>query len=217
MISEIAARTNLLALNATIEAARAGDAGKGFAVVASEVKQLATQTARSTAEIAQHIDAVRAATGASVIAVTDIERTIGDINAVAVAIAAAVEEQGAATSDIAHNVAETAAAARDMTDRIGEVSEEAGRTGRHAATVLEHTEALHLSVGSLRQSVIRVVRTATPDVDRRKLPRYEVGQSCIVSSERHGRQTAHLIELSTGGASLGDCPTLRPRDAARLR
>jgi hypothetical protein len=48
MISEIAARTNLLALNATIEAARAGDAGKGFAVVASEVKQLATQTARST-------------------------------------------------------------------------------------------------------------------------------------------------------------------------
>ena len=55
MIGEIAAKTNLLALNATIEAARAGDAGKGFAVVASEVKGLATQTARSTEEIARHI------------------------------------------------------------------------------------------------------------------------------------------------------------------
>ena len=59
MIGAIAAKTNLLALNATIEAARAGDAGKGFAVVASEVKQLAMQTARSTAEIARHIDQVR--------------------------------------------------------------------------------------------------------------------------------------------------------------
>lgn len=51
-IDKIAKQTNLLALNATIEAARAGDAGKGFAVVAGEVKNLSTQTARATAEVA---------------------------------------------------------------------------------------------------------------------------------------------------------------------
>ena len=83
MIGEIAAKTNLLALNATIEAARAGEAGKGFAVVASEVKQLAMQTARSTEDIARHIDQVRAATGASVAAVARIDQTIAEISAIA--------------------------------------------------------------------------------------------------------------------------------------
>ncbi|WP_370661577.1 methyl-accepting chemotaxis protein [Pelagibius sp. 7325] len=52
-IEAIAKQTNMLALNATIEAARAGEAGKGFAVVAGEVKSLATQTGKTTAEIAE--------------------------------------------------------------------------------------------------------------------------------------------------------------------
>ena len=111
MIAEIAAQTNLLALNATIEAARAGEAGKGFAVVASEVKQLASQTARSTSEIAGHIGAIRAATTDSVASVQHIEQTIGEINAIAGSIAAAVAQQGAATAEIARIIAETADAA----------------------------------------------------------------------------------------------------------
>ena len=76
----------MLALNATIEAARAGDAGKGFAVVASEVKQLATQTARSTDEISRHIAEVRVATDASVQAVGQIEQTIGEVNAMVTSV-----------------------------------------------------------------------------------------------------------------------------------
>jgi methyl-accepting chemotaxis protein len=178
MIGDIAGKTNLLALNATIEAARAGEAGKGFAVVATEVKALASQTARSTDEIGRHIARVRGATEASVAAVGQIEQTITAINAIASSIAAAVEQQGAATAEIARAVAETATAANEMTSRAEDVTGEASETGGHATEVRENATGLHTAMEDLRHSVIRSVRTATAEVNRRGDLRLEKDLPC---------------------------------------
>jgi len=216
MIGEIAAKTNLLALNATIEAARAGDAGKGFAVVASEVKALANQTARSTGEIGRHIAQVRSATADSVAAVGRIEKTITDIDSIASAIAAAVEEQGAATAEIARNVGETATAANEMTGRANEVQAEAAQTGLHAAAVKQTSGVLVSAMEELRHSVVRAVRSSTDDVDRRASRRYEVDMPVRLAISGGDSVAARLANVSQGGAMLSGAPVVAVGTAATL-
>jgi methyl-accepting chemotaxis protein len=215
MIGEIAARTNLLALNATIEAARAGDAGKGFAVVASEVKQLAAQTASSTGEISRNIHEVLTATGASVDAVCQIEQTIAEVNDIANSIAAEVNLQRTASEEIAGSVSQTALAAGAMSDRIKEVSAEAEVTGEQARGVHDSTASLVNWVTELRHSVIRVVRTATADADRRISTRYEVNTTCRIELPS-GNYTGRLHDISEAGAYIVGCPPLNVGDNGKL-
>lgn len=100
IISKIAEQTNLLALNATIEAARAGESGKGFAVVANEVKLLAQKTAEATERISREITHIQSKSDNVVDGVKRISKIIIDINMFATTLAAATEEQIAATHDI---------------------------------------------------------------------------------------------------------------------
>lgn len=153
LINEIAGKTNLLALNATIEAARAGEAGKGFAVVASEVKLLATQTAKATDDIAGQVGAIRGATGEAVEAIKSISTTIGQINEIATAIAAAVEEQGAATQEIARNIQQASKGTADVTENISSVTHATAKTGKAADQVLAASGDLSAQAKQLRDEV----------------------------------------------------------------
>ena len=153
LITDIAEQTNLLALNATIEAARAGDAGKGFAVVASEVKNLANQTAKATEEIAAQIGNVQGATDDSVKAIGDIGNIIGQVNEIASAIAAAVEQQGAATQEIARNVEQAAAGTHEVSSNIASVTQAAGESGQAAGQMLSAAKELSIQAETLSVEV----------------------------------------------------------------
>ncbi|HLF58687.1 MAG TPA: globin-coupled sensor protein [Alphaproteobacteria bacterium] len=153
LINDIASQTNLLALNATIEAARAGEAGKGFAVVASEVKSLANQTAKATEEIAAQIHSMQTVTSEAVTAIQGIGEQINGINEIATAIAAAIEEQGAATEEIARNIQQASSGTQEVSSNIAGVTQAAGETGAAAHKVLEASRSVASQSDALRDDI----------------------------------------------------------------
>ena len=159
LINEIAGQTNLLALNATIEAARAGEAGKGFAVVASEVKNLATQTAKATDEIAGQVRAIQDATSSSAQAIDGIAQTINRVNEISTAIASAVEEQGAATQEISRNVQEASSGTAEVSSNISGVTQASQQTSAGSTQVLSAASELAKNGERLRQEVESFLQT----------------------------------------------------------
>ncbi|WP_417455451.1 methyl-accepting chemotaxis protein [Kiloniella sp.] len=122
VIQDIAGQINLLALNATIESARAGEAGKGFAVVASEVKALANQVGSATEKISSEISGMQSICSSVVENLTSIRGAVESVEGSVTSVSGAVEEQTAASSEIASNIQTAAMAVNEVNTNLDSIS-----------------------------------------------------------------------------------------------
>jgi len=224
LIRSIAGQTNLLALNATIEAARAGEAGKGFAVVASEVKSLANQVTRATEDISGQVGEIQGKTHEAVTAIQRIGGFVGQIDEISTAIASAVEEQSAATQEIARNVQRAANGAREVDDAIRLVADTARKTETNVQALSGDASRLATQSDVLQREVEVYIKmnSATgggPAVERERRmydrARVDVGAEVVHHGNRSTR--GKLTNLSVAGACFQPAIDLATGEEVRLK
>ncbi|WP_374554546.1 methyl-accepting chemotaxis protein [Aquitalea pelogenes] len=157
-IREIADQTNLLALNAAIEAARAGEMGRGFAVVADEVRKLAERTSKETLDIAGLIEDIRRETREVADQMSqarqhmqdgmaEVDLTVADLAMIhgkasdtadkSRNTTLAMQEQTAASNDVATNVSKIAALSENNAQIVQEAAALSGQLNRTASKMVE--------------------------------------------------------------------------------
>ncbi len=215
IIGGIAGQTNMLALNATIEAVRAGEAGKGFAVVAVEVKNLANQSATSAKEITQRVDTIQEVSRSTTAIIDEVAGTIEHMEQIAAAIAAAIDQQTAATSEIARAVGETAIQNNTVTAMMESVSTNVGMANRASIAVGESATRMEETLATMRKMLTRAVRTSSAIANRRQRRRRAVLLDAEITLGRQ-RATGVLYDLSECGVLVVTDAAAQPGEAITI-
>ena len=126
--------------------------------MASEVKALAEQTAKATGEISQQISGIQAATQESVTRSRKSAAPSSRLSEISSTIAAAVEEQGAATQEISRNVQQAAQGTKQVSANIADVQRGAGETGSASSQVLSAAQSLSGDSNRLKLEVGKFLR-----------------------------------------------------------
>ncbi len=214
LIGDIASQTNLLALNATIEAARAGEAGKGFAVVAGEVKNLAGQSGRSATDIAARVATIQTVVRDTVAMIDEVSAAIGGMDQTTTSISAAVEEQTAATREIARTIAVAAGQAEAVKGRMNSVEASVDQADVAAGAVTAAAALMDETLNGMRKQLTKAIRTSSDFTNRRKgLRRAVMIEGEVIRAGAQIRDPASgdryptvLNDLSEDGAMLAAPP-----------
>ncbi|TYP86611.1 Cache 3/Cache 2 fusion domain-containing protein [Blastococcus xanthinilyticus] len=197
LIGAISQQSRFLALNASVEAARAGDLGRGFAVVADEVKELADRTAQAARDIDAQITSVQKETQQAVEVVQRITGTLTSIAGAQDAIAAAVEQQRAATERVVENVDRAASGSARITEAVGQLA----RSQRvvYVRRALSVAEQLLAELGGARLGEHRTTLTVRDQVTgathTATLPDLLIGDQPLERSDDPRRPSALVDEV----------------------
>lgn len=154
IIQGLAGQINMLALNATIESARAGEAGKGFAVVAGEVKNLANETATATTRIADKIGEVKGCSESVLDVIATLKDSMESVKNYAQSIAGAVNQQAAATREIAERMVSVSDHTRSIDENLKHVASISEENNAVSHTVLETAQTLNTQSTQLDGDVV---------------------------------------------------------------
>ncbi len=159
-VNDLAEQSNLLAVNASIEAAKAGEHGKGFAVVAQEIRNLATQSKESTAQVRNILNDIQRATSATVMAAEQGSKAVD-------AGVKQVNQSGDAIRTLAESIVLAAQAATQITassqeqligiDQVTMAIQNILQASRQNATGTQQAEAGAKNLNQLGQNLKQVV------------------------------------------------------------
>ena len=182
-------------------------------MVATEVKTLATQTGKATGEIGAKIAEIQSTTSHAVASIGAIAEAIDELSLVTNSVAAAMDQQRAATAGFVTNVRGTTAAVSDVAERMTGIAGMVTRSSTNAVEVARVAADMQRASEAVRAEIPEIVRAALR-ADLREHPRFDVDVAATV--EFGGQKAAaRVFDLSRGGARIAAIPNCSPAPMCR--